>query len=902
MASFDNNDKEASLNEITVATPTDSEKIPAISSVSWFRSTFFQATVVGFVALLAPGLYNAMQSTGAAGMFTPYLTMRANAILNTLMFLVCIGGSTVSNLIGLKYTFILGTTGYPLYAAAMYCNNRYGTEWFVYLGAAACGLSAGLFWASEGAIIIGYPEEHKRGRYLAYWLAFRNSGSIIGGAINLAFNAHGVTRGKLDWRTFLVFVILQSLSPFVAGFLSPPHKVRRQDGATIKEHQKTSTKKELVDLYHLFKSKEIILVLPLFFYATYELSYIGSYLTLYFTVRARALASLVSALVQILGNLLFGVFLDWKRFSVNQRAKIAYIFMMSIIGGCWIWGTVVQYDYWKDPPALDWNDSGFGRGWALYIFWQLNFSMVYNYCYWMIGYMTTDDTEHVRYTSIVRGVEAAGGAVAAGIASTKAPLIASTGINFGLWAISVPTAWVVIRQDDHLAHGEDLFSRGPEPERALHVPERLHREVVGDQRGADAVGGFGLGEDPVEVEDGSEDQGERGVGVVGVDAGQQAQGLVCFVAVDGLEEVRVDAVPEVQKRVDHQRVPVEDACGEDGLAHGGEEVDFGAVVLRAAEQEGDEVDEEVEFALDGEADGHEQVPRVAGSGVERLGDALQLCEQLGQLLVCRHQASVCTARRYLKINMGTAHRAISERLRERERAGERAHGGGDWRGQRHWAGGREAAGEQGRERVLCGPERGGVGQPGARAGDHAGAVPKGGRDVVGRAARRVRERVEAVWLDRHGGAGGGDHGDEGLSRGGGGGRRATAAVVRGAGHQPEGRAERGEACAVLLQEAWREGEPSEPSEPGEVDRACCVDVGVLWRAGAADVQGCEARGGGHSARAAGAPGGGWVCGELRCAVVHGDVHDGPAAGDLATRRGAGEHGDGGCGCGCAAAG
>ncbi|KAH3666349.1 hypothetical protein OGAPHI_004538 [Ogataea philodendri] len=189
-----------------------------------------------------------------------------------------------------------------------------------------------------------------------------------------------------------------------------------------------------------------------------------------------------------------------------------------------------------------------------------------------------------------------------------------------------------------MAHGEDLFSRGPEPERALHVPERLHREVVGDQRGADAVGGFGLGEDPVEVEERSEDQGERGVGVVGVDAGQQAQGLVRLVAVDGLE-VGVPAVVElgdgdggVSER------GVEDACGEDGLAHGGEQVDFGAVVLRAAKQEGDEVDEEVEFALDGEADGREQVPRVAGGGVERLGDALQLCEQLGQLLVCRHQA------------------------------------------------------------------------------------------------------------------------------------------------------------------------------------------------------------------------------------------------------------------------
>lgn len=42
-----------------------------------------------------------------------------------------------------------------MYAASLYTNNRYGTEWFVYLGAAACGITAGIFWAAEGAIMIG---------------------------------------------------------------------------------------------------------------------------------------------------------------------------------------------------------------------------------------------------------------------------------------------------------------------------------------------------------------------------------------------------------------------------------------------------------------------------------------------------------------------------------------------------------------------------------------------------------------------------------------------------------------------------------------------------------------------------------------------------------------------------
>lgn len=125
------------------------------------------------------------------------------------MTFACLTGSIVANRFGLKAALIFGTTGYVLYSAALYANNRYGTVWFIYLGSAACGLSAGIFWSAEGSIMLSYPEPEKRGRYLSYWLAYRNSGSILGGAINLAFNYAGRTTGKLDWRTYIVFVVLR---------------------------------------------------------------------------------------------------------------------------------------------------------------------------------------------------------------------------------------------------------------------------------------------------------------------------------------------------------------------------------------------------------------------------------------------------------------------------------------------------------------------------------------------------------------------------------------------------------------------------------------------------------------------------------------------------------------------
>lgn len=63
-------------------------------------------------------------------------------------------------------------------------------------------------------------------------------------------------------------------------------------------------------------------------------------------------------------------------------------------------------------PAFDWDDKGWARAWVLYIFIQLNFSIIYNHAFWTVGGLAKHPSEIIRFTSIVRGVEAAGGAVA----------------------------------------------------------------------------------------------------------------------------------------------------------------------------------------------------------------------------------------------------------------------------------------------------------------------------------------------------------------------------------------------------------------------------------------------------------------------------------------------------------
>lgn len=216
--------------------------------------------------------------------------------------------------------------------------------------------------------------------------------------------------------------ITECLGPAGAFFLSLPEQVTRRNGTRVPVAPRISDIAELKALWKVAQRREFLLTFPFFCYVTWSLPYLSAYLTPYFSVRSRALASLVSAIAQVVATLLFGAFLDWQRVDLNRRAKYGYLGMMAFIGGCWVWGTIVQRDYQLAKPALDWDDAGFGRGWALYIFWQVNFSLTYNYGFWLIGWLGREPKDTVRLMSVARGVEAAGQAVSSGISSTTTPV------------------------------------------------------------------------------------------------------------------------------------------------------------------------------------------------------------------------------------------------------------------------------------------------------------------------------------------------------------------------------------------------------------------------------------------------------------------------------------------------
>ncbi|KAL6356951.1 hypothetical protein LRP88_10564 [Fusarium phalaenopsidis] len=234
---------------------------------TWYHTTIFNVSIVAACAFIAPGLWAAMNGLGGAGSADPYYVNAANSVIFCLQLVVYIFGSTLIAKTGLRWAFAFGMTGFPLYAASVYYN------------------------LTEGAIILAYPEKNRSGKHLAYWLASRIIGQMVSSAVTLGVNAIRREAGHISVETYLVFISMQVLGPFVASLLSPPHNVQRADHTpiTIDIPQKLSC--ELRIMWEVLCRKEILLLLPMIFQSVFSEAFFSTYNTTYLPAIIRGIES-----------------------------------------------------------------------------------------------------------------------------------------------------------------------------------------------------------------------------------------------------------------------------------------------------------------------------------------------------------------------------------------------------------------------------------------------------------------------------------------------------------------------------------------------------------------------------------------------------------------------------------
>lgn len=283
----------------------------------------------------------------------------------------------------------IGTLGYTPYAAGLYCNDRFGTNWLLLFGSVLLGVSACFLWISSGAILLGYSEEDRKGTaseysgffsliveisilrtsQVSFKFTLQSLGGSIGGIISLALNINKSWRGSVSNATYIVLMIVMSSGIPFALALPKAAEVQRTDGKRVILNRQPSLAQEFAVLKRIITRPTVLCLIPVFIYSQWFLSYQWQFNYAYFTVRARALNSTIFYLVRLVSTLAFGQLLDWTRFTRRTRARLGLWTYGVITGAGWIIGQAVQAHYARTKPTIDWADSVFGLGCFVFTLW-----------------------------------------------------------------------------------------------------------------------------------------------------------------------------------------------------------------------------------------------------------------------------------------------------------------------------------------------------------------------------------------------------------------------------------------------------------------------------------------------------------------------------------------------------
>ena len=150
-------------------------------TIPCYASPPFQLTLVAFVCFLCPGMFNAVNGLGGGGQEDPKTADNANVAVYATFSVLGFFAGTITNRLGIKLTLSLGGLGYFLYVSSYLSYNHNKNSGFVIFAGAVLGVCAGMLWAAQGAIMMSYPPEHSKGRYISwFWMIF-NLGAVIGG-------------------------------------------------------------------------------------------------------------------------------------------------------------------------------------------------------------------------------------------------------------------------------------------------------------------------------------------------------------------------------------------------------------------------------------------------------------------------------------------------------------------------------------------------------------------------------------------------------------------------------------------------------------------------------------------------------------------------------------------------
>ncbi|KAJ1796932.1 hypothetical protein LPJ59_003449 [Coemansia sp. RSA 2399] len=337
---------------------------------------------------------------------------------------------------------------------------------------AALGMGAGILWAAQGMIMVSYPREDEKGKYISiFWVIF-NLGGLFGGILPFAINYYH--SGSLTDSVYVLFAILESSGAVVALFLAPPSSIVRDDGSRATLPRTGGARKESLEVLKLFKNKWMLLLLPMSFTSNFFYSYqFSEYNAAIFNLRTRGFNNLLYWLSQIIGSYVLSLLLDYVDWSRRKRG--VYAMAVTAVSFNVVWGLslLVQLRYTRggdntDYPGglIDFKETSRAAGpVVLYFFMGMVDSWYQNLAYWIIGTLTNDACVTARYVGFYKGIQSMGAAISWQFSARQLPYLNQMVGNWVLLVLSLPTMlYTVLQIRDHAMDDNLIYAHTYEDE------------------------------------------------------------------------------------------------------------------------------------------------------------------------------------------------------------------------------------------------------------------------------------------------------------------------------------------------------------------------------------------------------------------------------------------------------
>lgn len=150
----------------------------------------------GLIDLLTnQGMFNALNGLGGSGQLDAHVeaSTASNSALYATFAVVGFFAGTVTNVVGVRTALCFGGLGYCVYVSAFLCFNHTQNLGYVIFSGALLGCCAGVLWSAQGAIMMSYPPERLKGRYISWFWVIFNLGGVIGSLVS-AMDTSPITR------------------------------------------------------------------------------------------------------------------------------------------------------------------------------------------------------------------------------------------------------------------------------------------------------------------------------------------------------------------------------------------------------------------------------------------------------------------------------------------------------------------------------------------------------------------------------------------------------------------------------------------------------------------------------------------------------------------------------------